>query len=117
MIIKLDSNTESALQRVAREQGQTPEKLIEDMVASEVRRQHGRVKGTPFATIYDTANGGWQPRFDADDSYLKDKARLDIARGMMIARMQRGKHPVASEVSEQEARQQYIERLRSRKSR
>lgn len=116
MIIRLDSNTESALQKVAQQRGKTAEELIEDMVTSEVSRQQGRVKDIPFATIYDTANG-WQPRFDADDPNLKDRVRQDVARDMMIARRQRGKHPVMSEVSEQEARQQYIERLKSRKSR
>lgn len=114
MIIKLDSNTESALQKAAQQRGKTAEKLIEDMVKSEVTRLAGWVTDTPFATIYDTADG-WQARFDADDPNLKDRVRQDVARDMMIARMR--KHPVMSEVSEQEARQQYIERLKSRKSR
>ena len=50
------------------------------------------------------------------NSVLIEQVRLDLSRDMMIARMQRGKHPVMSEVSEQQARQQYIERLKSRKS-
>lgn len=98
MIIRLDSNTESALQKVAQQQGKTAEKLIEEMVKSQVQQQQpGSARHLPFATIYDTANGSW--RFDADDSNLKDRVRQDVARDMMIARMQRGKHPVASEVS------------------
>lgn len=77
------------------------------------QKQPSIVRDLPFATIYDTANGSW--RFDADDSNLKDQVRQDVARDMMIARMKRGKHPVTSEVSELEAREQYIERLKSRK--
>lgn len=116
MQIKLDSNTESAFQKLAREQGKTAEKLIEEMVKSQVQQQQpGSARHLPFATIYDTANGSW--RFDADDPNLKDRVRQDVARHMMIARMQRGKHPVASELSEEQARHMYIERLRSRKSR
>ena len=115
MLIRLDSATTSAVEQIAQQRGKTVEKLIEDLIKNEFRQQQGRVKDTSFATIYDTANGSW--RFDADDPNLKDRVRQDVARDMMIARMQRGKHPVASELSEQEARQQYIERLKSRKSR
>ena len=112
MIIRLDSNTESLLEKISRQQGVSPEKLLENMVASEVRRQEGRVKDTPFATIYDTANS-WQPRFDAHDPNLKHEIREDhLARAGMIVRMRQGKHPATSELSEDEARQQYIERLR-----
>lgn len=111
MLIRLDSATTSAVEQIAQQRGKTVEKLIEDLIKNEFRQQQGRVKDTSFATIYDTANGGWQPRFDADDPNLKDRVRQDVARDMMIARMQRGKHPVASELSEQEARRQCIERL------
>jgi hypothetical protein len=51
----------------------------------------------------------------ASNSALIDRVRLDVSRDMMIARMRRGKHPAIGEVSEHEARQQYIERLKSRK--
>lgn len=114
MQIKLDANTESAFQKVAQQQGKTAEKLIEEMVKSQVQQQQpGSARHLPFATIYDTANGSW--RFDADDPNLKDQVRLDLARDSMIAKMQRGKYSVASEVSEQEARQKYIDRLKSKK--
>ena len=114
MIIRLDSNTESVLEKLARQQGISSEKLIEDMVKSQVQQQQpGSIKHLPFAVTYNTANGSW--RFDADDSSLKDQVRLDISRDLMIARMKRGQHST-SELSEEQARQQYIERLKSRKS-
>ena len=112
MEIKLDSATASTLQRIAQQQGTSAEKLIEEMVKSQIQQQ-GSVGRLPFATIYDATNGSW--RFDADTSNLKDQVRQDVARDMMIARMKRGQHST-SELSEGQARQKYIERLKSRKS-
>lgn len=117
MEIKLDSATTSTLQEIAQQQGQTGEKLIEEIVKSQIQQQQpGSVRHLPFASIYDTANGSW--RFDnaGESSNLKDLVKQHVARDMMIARMRRGQHST-SELSEEQARQKYIERLKSRKSR
>lgn len=61
-----------------------------------------------------TANGcNAEIRYDQN---LTDRARENLERDLMIARMRKGRHPVMAEFSEQEARELYIERLKSRKS-
>lgn len=110
MLIKLDNDTAATIEKEARRQGKTAEKLIEDMIKANSQRQQGRVKDTPFATIYSVDDS--QPRLDIRDLALEDLAAENEARRMMIAKMRKGRHPVMAELSESEARAKYLEKLK-----
>lgn len=51
----------------------------------------------------------------ASNSDLTDRARENLERDLMIAKMRRGKHSTMNELSEEEARAKYIQRLQQRK--
>ncbi len=67
-----------------------------------------------FAAIYDIFDR--QPQIKSSASSLEDLAAEELARNQMIQRLRRGKHSQMAELSESEAREKYLERLTSRKS-
>lgn len=127
MQLNLKDDIYSALRTLAGNQNKSIETFLEELIKSAAgKHQPTLIRDTGYATIYDASGRNWLPRFDADISDAKKhqdeldaaRAREDMARYLMIARMRGDKFPIKPEETrtEDQAYAAYVERLKGRRN-